>query len=68
MPRTTEDKRDDAVLLLPARYVPMTAGQRSAAVAAMAAPLAHARRIALEGEREDDVCLTATDSTEGAPA
>lgn len=65
MPRITEDNRDDAVRLLPARYVPMTAGQRAAAVAAMAALLAHARRIALEGGREDDVCLTATDTTEG---
>lgn len=66
MPRTTEDNRDAAVRLLPARYVPMTAGQRAAAVAAMAALLAHARRIALEGERGGDVCLTATDSTEGS--
>lgn len=68
MPRTTDDNRDDAVRLLPARYLPMTAGQRAAAVAAMAALLAHARCIQLEGERGGDVCLTSADSTEGQPA
>ena len=68
MPRITEDNRDAAVRLLPARYVPMTAGQLVAAVAAMAALLAHARCIRLEGERGGDVCLTSADSTEGQPA
>ena len=67
MPRTTEDGEEPAVRLLPARFVPMTGEQRTAAVAAMAALLAHARRAVLEGERGDDVCLTPTptSTTEG---
>ena len=48
MPRTTDDDREPAVRLLPARHLPMTADQRAAAVAAMAALLAHARRTRLE--------------------
>lgn len=69
MPRTTEDGDEPAVRLLPARYVAMSNDQRAAAVAAMAALLAHARRPVLEGHRGDDVCLapTPTSTTEGPP-
>ena len=69
MPRTIEEGELPAVRLLPARYVAMSNEQRAAAVSAMAALLAHARRAVLEGERGDDVCLTPTptSTTEGPP-
>lgn len=69
MPRTTEDGEEPALRLLHARYLPMTIQQRGEAVAAIAALLAHSRRLALEGERGDDVCLTPppTATTEGPP-
>jgi hypothetical protein len=64
---------DADVRLAPAWYIEMTTERRDAAVAAMAALLAHARRrrAVLEGARGDDVCLSAdptTDDTEGAAA
>lgn len=77
MPRTRPDQpaadADADVRLAVARYVPMTPEQREAAVTAMAALLAHARRrrAVLEGARGDDVCLSAeptTDDSEGAAA
>ena len=72
MPRT-RPAADADVRLAAARYVPMTPQQREAAVAAMAALLAHARRrrAVLEGAHGDDVCLSAeptTDDSEGAAA
>lgn len=76
MPRTRADHTtaaDADVRFAVARYVPMTPEQREAAVSAIAALLAHARRrrAVLEGSREDDVWLSAgstTDDIEGAAA
>lgn len=76
MPRTRPDHptaADADVRLAAARYVRMTPEQREAAVMAMAALLAHARRRrpVLEGGRGDDVCLSAdptTDDSKGAAA
>lgn len=67
MPRTTEDGEEPALRLLHVRYLPMTTQQRGEAVAAIAALLAHSRRLARE--RGDDVCLTPqpTATTEGPP-
>ncbi len=76
MPRIRPDDQpaaDADVRIAAARYVPMTPEQREAAVAAMAALLAHARRrwAVLEGSTGDDVCLSVdptTDDSEGAAA